>query len=289
MHPTKAEVRFGNPRLACGILHEAVRRALACGANRSASIAVSDLPRARSGLPELPADLFARPQLGSVSSEAVSSESVPRAEAVYESPAPATRDNPFQALREHTFLQVMNLYLVFEGADGIVVVDQHALHERILYERLRARDAARTPRVQRLLVPEVIELRAADKEWLLAAADSLAAEGFLVSDFGGPSIAVEGIPAVLGKASPQALVETLLAGDSGSSARPSARAAIVERFHSMACRAAVMSGDRLSEEEIRAMLEEAQTLLHPHNCPHGRPTVLTFTGSELERFFRRRV
>ena len=63
---------------------------------------------------------------------------------------------------------------------------------------------------------------------------------------------------------------------------------IVERFHSMACRSAVMSGDRLQDTEIEALLAEAATLEHPHNCPHGRPTVLTFTGAELERYFRRR-
>jgi DNA mismatch repair protein MutL len=81
-------------------------------------------------------------------------------------------------------------------------------------------------------------------------------------------------------------VESFLAGDGD---RPTTRDAIVERFHSMACRRAIMSGDTLGDEEIRALLAEAQELEHPHNCPHGRPTVLTFTAGELERFFRRKV
>jgi len=142
--------------------------------------------------------------------------------------------------------------------------------------------------VQRLLVPEVIELPASDKAFLLDHAGELAEEGFLIEDFGGTTIAVQGLPAVLGRASARALVETFLRGDDDD-ARPRAREAIVERFHSMACRAAVMAGDRLDDAEIRALLVEASRLEHPHNCPHGRPTVLTFAAAELERFFRRRV
>jgi len=293
VHPTKAEVRFVNPRMASGILHEAVRRTLAAGEYRSSSLAVGeDMPRARSGLPDLPRDLFARP-VGP--SESTQPDSVREASPV--DPVPATgsapreearqRPSPFATLRERSFLQVHDLYLVFEGDEGIIVVDQHALHERVLYERFRARHDARAMKVQRLLIPEVLELCEADKEWLLAGKDALAEQGFLLDDFGGGSIAVHGVPAVLGRADARTLVETFLAGD--GEVRPSAREAIVERFHSMACRAAVMSGDRLTEEEIRSLLVEAQTLEHPHNCPHGRPTVLTFTSNELERYFRRKV
>ena len=85
----------------------------------------------------------------------------------------------------------------------------------------------------------------------------------------------------------QDLVEALLDGQDGGS-RPRAGEAIAERFHSMACRAAVMSGDRLGDAEIAALLPAAARLQHPHNCPHGRPTVLTFSAAELERYFRRR-
>ena len=198
-----------------------------------------------------------------------------------------SRPSPFDTLRERSFLQVHDLYLVFEGDEGIVVVDQHALHERVLYERFRARHDARPMEVQRLLVPEVLDVSESDKEWLLAGRDALAEQGFLIEDFGGGSVAVHGLPAVLGRADARTLLETFLAGD--GEARPSVRESIVERFHSMACRAAVMSGDRLTEEEIKALLSEAQTLEHPHNCPHGRPTVLTFTSGELERYFRRKV
>jgi DNA mismatch repair protein MutL len=319
VHPTKSEVRFVQQRLASGVLHEGVRRALHASGIRVAGIAVGDaLPRAQSGLPELPHDLFGRADVppsplaprGSGVAEvgadyasavpydagattaagnAAATDAAGNAAAADAATGHAERGaaaNPFHQLRERAFLQVANLYLVFEGEDGIVVVDQHALHERVLYERLRARHDARGVQVQRLLVPAVIDLGATDKEWLLAAKDELGAEGFVFDDFGGPSIAVSGIPAVLTRANPQTLVETFLAADGAQ--RPTARDAIVERFHSMACRASVMRGDRLATEEIKALLQAAQTLEHPHNCPHGRPTVLTFSGGELERYFRRK-
>ena len=182
----------------------------------------------------------------------------------------------------------MDLYLLFEGVDGLVVVDQHALHERVLYERFRNRNKKRKLQIQRLLTPEVIETGAEDKAWLLEHAAVLAEEGFLLDDFGGNAIAVQGLPAVLGNANPSAIVETFLSGEGCEQDRPGSQDVIVERFHSMACRAAVMSGDRLSQEEIQSLLEEAAKLEHPHNCPHGRPTVLTFTAGELERYFKRR-
>ena len=310
VHPTKSEVRFVNGRLASGVLNRAVKQALMANDTRESSLSVGeDRPQARSGLPDLPQDLFGRGDVAATPSfqgraasagggeqvvfESADREFSPHAEpetrAADDSVEPAAAPSPFAALQQRRFLQVHNLYLLFEGEDGIVVVDQHALHERVLYERFRARHDDRALAVQRLLVPDVVEVEEADKEWLLSGQEALAAQGFLIEDFGAGAVAIQGIPAVLGRANPKKVVETFLDGVGEAESRPSAREAIVERFHSMACRAAVMSGDRLSEVEIAALLEEAQTLEHPHNCPHGRPTVLTFTGPELEKYFRRRV
>ncbi|MBI5849950.1 MAG: DNA mismatch repair endonuclease MutL [Planctomycetes bacterium] len=287
VHPSKAEVRFLEPRRACGILHEAATQGLrGHGATAVAGGAVGvaeDKPRAVTGFPDLPRDLFGRTASPSPPAFA---RSVSEARVV-----PAAAPNPFARLTERPrFLVVDDLYLVLEIEGGLCVVDQHALHERVLYERLlRQHDARDEVLVQRLLLPEIVEVTPTDKAWLLEHQDELAAEGFLVDDFGGRAVAVHGIPAVLRKASPKRLVESLLAGDSEGSARPRAREAVVERFHSMACRAAVMAGDRLGEDEITALLAAAATLDHPHNCPHGRPTVLRFSAVELERFFKRRT
>ncbi|MGA0060017.1 MAG: DNA mismatch repair endonuclease MutL [Planctomycetota bacterium] len=326
VHPTKSEVRFLQGRRACGILHEAVTTGLreAAAAPKRGGGAITgarDKPRAQAGFPELPRDLFgagaAAPTIqplpksgarlvdGHAASGGVSgseafpaaspasaraapdADGVPRAEAVSEC---AAEDVPFGGLEERRFLQVLDCYLVFETDDGMVVVDQHALHERVLYERFKNRHAARgAVLVQNLLVPEVLELAPSDKAWLLDQQDVLAEEGLRIEDFGGRSIAIHGVPALLGRIAPRVLIETLLRADGEDEARPRAREIVAERFHSMACRAAIMSGDRLRETEIRELLAEAQGLEHPHNCPHGRPTVLTFSQEELERFFRRRV
>jgi DNA mismatch repair protein MutL len=277
VHPAKAEVRFAEPRKVCGLLHEAVRSALqARGEHAVAARSIGgEWPRAQSGLPPLTRGLFVREAAGSAVTPAPAPPAVER-------PSP----NPFAARRGRC-LQVRELYLVFEGEQGLVVVDQHALHERVLYERLKRRDAARPVAVQRLLAPAIVELPPVDKQWLLEHRTTLAGEGLLLADFGGPAVAVHGLPAVLGRATPAAVLHAFVRGDGDE--RPSAQEQVIERFHSMACRGAVMSGDRLGDEEVEALLVAGAACEHPHHCPHGRPTVLTFGVNELERYFRRRT
>lgn len=314
VHPSKAEVRFVDGRRVHGVLHEAVRGALAAvgGATAEAGgVQVKDLPTARSGFPDLPTGLFggdvpgAAEPLRGVGPRGVGSRPSGRSQDPMPSSRPATFAEPTTARRagggdrSHPFarvagkfLQVLDTYLLFEGDGGLVVVDQHALHERVLYEKLKRAHAARKPSVQRLLVPDVLELAPVDKAWLLDAQETLAEEGLLIDDFGGNSIAVQGTPAVLTRVAPAKLIDALLHGDhscSGVSQErpPSAADAIAERFHSMACRRAIMAGDRLTDDEIRQLLVDAATLEHPHNCPHGRPTVVTFADADLQRYFKR--
>lgn len=327
VHPRKAEVRFVEPRKVAGCLHETVRAALhgrvGLGASDGGVVLSPELPRARSGFPQLPPSLFEAPPSVDTNGEATAAASEvqavpapstsprptpgPRSEplpfalraseasapaVVREAPPlpptsrPAARPNPFQRVSGR-YLQVMDLYLLLEGPDGLLVVDQHALHERVMYEQLRKQHAERTVAVQRLLVPSVVEVSPSEMAWLASVQEALAAEGLLVEPFGPTTVAVQGVPTVLAKVDPKKLVRSLLVDDDETSAAP-LREQIAERFHSMACRSAIMSGDRLNDAEIQALLAAAATLEHPHNCPHGRPTVLTFTTAELERYFRRR-
>jgi len=302
IHPRKAEVRFVESRKVAGCLHETVRSALqarslpmgrgAADGEREAAASEGgvtirpDMPRARSGFPAAAPSLFRsneRPSESAAQQPAIVRE--PSADSRHDTKQP-TRPNPFQRSTPR-FLQVMDLYLLLEGEDGLLVVDQHALHERVVYERLRRQHAARDVQVQRLLVPAVVELPPDELAWFESVQDELAAEGLLIERFGPNSIAVQGMPAVLQKSDPKQLVRALATGESDTG-RSSVREHIAERFHSMACRASVMSGDRLTDAEVEELLREAATLEHPHNCPHGRPTVLTFTNAELERYFRRR-
>jgi len=308
IHPRKAEVRFVDSRRVAGCLHEAVRGALAArGASRAERTAEASptggividaaLPRARSGFPELPRGLFepvAKPLTAASEVRepatrlaATSPVVSPDPESTVPGAAAQPRDNPFRRVSGR-FLQVLDLYLVLEGPDGLLVVDQHALHERVVYEQLRARHRAHEMQVQRLLVPTVVDVTPSEMAWIEAKRDELAAEGLLVEPFGPSSVALQGVPVVLGNLDGKRLVRDLLAHASGDDGRAAVREQIAERFHSMACRAAVMSGDRLGDAEIRELLQAAAQLEHPHNCPHGRPTVLSFGPPELERYFRRR-
>jgi len=307
VHPRKAEVRFVDARKVAGCLHESVRAALQASGSAAlpgagASIDPA-LPRARAGFPDLPRGLFgapaapapfpAAPPLRSEVREpgagavGPAAPPLPSAAPPPAPPAPVpAAPNPFQRVSGR-FLQVLDLYLLLEGPDGLLVVDQHALHERIVFERLQRQHRARDVRVQRLLVPRVVEVVPTELAWLETVREDLAAEGLVVGAFGPSSVAVHGIPAVLTRADPERLLRALLA-EQEAEGRGLVRDRIAERFHSIACRSAVMSGDRLGDAEIGALLAEAAQLEHPHHCPHGRPTVLTFGAAELERYFRRR-
>jgi DNA mismatch repair protein MutL len=290
VHPTKSEVRFADASGAYTLVRAAVERALARHVGRSiaADGHAHSEPLARpapiAGFPQLPAGLF-----GGERREKQRDFTDTGAAVLREAPVPGpAAASPF-ASKTVRFLQVANLYLVLETEAGITLVDQHALHERVLYEELCAAHAEGRVACQRLLVPETMELPPGDKQFLLESAEELEAAGFLVSDFGGAAVAIHGVPAPLQRTPPRRLLETFLQGVREPERKGLIREALLERFHSMACRAAVMAGDRLNEEEIRSLLERAARLRHPHNCPHGRPTVLTLTHAELERHFRRRV
>ena len=298
IHPRKAEVRFVESRKVAGCLHETVRAALQgrMGVPMAAGgvVIAPELPRARSGFPSLPPSLFA--DGGAAPSAAPVEPRTAAVPVVVREPAPAfsggpsaapvVRPNPFQRVSGR-YLQVMDLYLLLEAPDGLLVVDQHALHERVMYEKLRRQHDARDVQTQRLLVPAVVEVTPGEMAWFETAREALAKEGLVVEAFGPTAVAVHAMPAVLARLDPKKLVRSLAMGDEGAGAAP-LRDLVADKFHSMACRSAVMSGDRLADEEIRALLAEAATLEHPHNCPHGRPTVLTFSAPELERYFRRR-
>jgi DNA mismatch repair protein MutL len=302
VHPRKAEVRFVEARKVAGCLHETVRAALqargGAGAAVGGVVVAPDLPRARSGFPAMGSTLFGDeavaaapvppqplPATAAATAAVVREPAGPFAAAAPGARAPA-RPNPFQRVSGR-YLQVMDLYLLLEGPDGLLVVDQHALHERVMYEALQRRHRARDVQSQRLLLPVVVELQPSELAWFASAHDALAAEGLVVEPFGPGTVAVHAVPAVLARADVKQLVRSLVVGDEAPGSAP-LRGVVAERFHSMACRSAVMSGDRLRDDEIRQLLADAATLVHPHNCPHGRPTVLTFTTAELERYFRRR-
>jgi DNA mismatch repair protein MutL len=184
-------------------------------------------------------------------------------------------------------IQLYDAYLVLETDEGMLVIDQHALHERILFDQLRRRIAAGTLETQRLLIPEPIDLPTEAAARTLEHRDALAELGLGVEEFGGGTLLLTRYPLVLGKRSPRlalrAVVDHLMSQD-----RPPTREVLFNDLLSlMACHSAVRAGERLSAEEMAALIAQRHLADDHHHCPHGRPTALLFSRHDLERQFRR--
>jgi DNA mismatch repair protein MutL len=184
-------------------------------------------------------------------------------------------------------IQVHDSYLIAETNDGMMVIDQHALHERILYEELRQRVAAGKVECQGLLVPEPVHLSADEAAAVLEHRALLSEFGLEVEDFGGDTVLVRGTPVMLAHITPERLLRDLAEHVHTQPLPPSRDALVAELLHMVACKAAVKAGDRLSPEEIEVLLQRRDLVADSHHCPHGRPTALVFTKAELEKQFGR--
>jgi DNA mismatch repair protein MutL len=199
-------------------------------------------------------------------------------------PPPA---DPRPARASHLGFQIHNRYLVTENDEGMVVIDQHALHERILYEQLREKVLAGDMETQRLLVPEPVPLPPAEAAAALEAKETLAQLGIEIEPFGGDTVLVSSYPAMLANISPAEILRQIVEELVSSSKSPERRDLVDELLHMIACKAAIKAGDRLAPEEITALLEQRNHFQDSHHCPHGRPTALVFSREELDRRFKR--
>jgi DNA mismatch repair protein MutL len=195
-------------------------------------------------------------------------------------PAPLLRQRPVA-------IQIHNRYLVAETDEGVVVIDQHALHERVLYEEIREKVLAGALETQRLLVPEPVDLAPAESAAAIAERELLARLGVEIEPFGGGTILVVGYPAMLSKLSPTELLRGLAAQLLEGGKTPDRRDLLDELLHMIACKAAIKAGDPLSPEEVAALVEQRHLAQDSHHCPHGRPTALHFTRDELDKQFKR--
>lgn len=184
-------------------------------------------------------------------------------------------------------IQLHNRYLIVETHHGMEIIDQHALHERILYEQIRAKVAAEGLETQSLLVPEPVDLTSNEAAAVLEHSELLKKLGVAVEPFGGDTILVSSYPAMLANLPPREvlgeIVERLVAADR----LPEAGDLFNDLLHTVACKAAVKYGDRLTGEEITALLEHRHLTDNHHHCPHGRPTALVFSCDDLDRQFKR--
>ncbi len=316
VHPAKSEVRFRDPGLARGLIVSSLRHALAeAGHRASSTVAGATLGAMR---PEQPTATGAprvyqmdRPSLGARnSSYAAQAPGQPLAPS-YPAPPPAepegfaemssaysgrlvedaavepeahpVEDLPLGAARG----QVHENYIIAQTRDGMVIVDQHAAHERLVYEKLKHQMAENGVATQGLLIPEIVELSDGDCARLLDVADDLAKFGLGIEAFGGSAVAVRETPAILGEVNAEAMIRDILdeLADQGESQLVQARLeAILSR---VACHGSIRSGRRMRGEEMNALLREMEATPHSGQCNHGRPTYVELKLADIERLFGR--
>ncbi|SHH41706.1 DNA mismatch repair endonuclease MutL [Cognatishimia maritima] len=310
VHPAKSEVRFRDPGLARGLIVSALKHALAeAGHRASSTVANATLGAMR---PEAtgPARVYQmdRPSLGARMAAYHGQAPSSMAPGLAESPATWDGDpgatlmetpvsgrvdesetqvgleqNPLGAARG----QVHENYIIAQTTDGMVIVDQHAAHERLVYEKLKRQMAENGVAAQALLIPDIVELSSGDCERLLAHAEALAKMGLTIEAFGGDAIAVRETPAILGEVNARALILDILdeLDDQGESMLVQAKIeAIVSR---VACHGSIRSGRRMRAEEMNALLREMEATPHSGQCNHGRPTYVELKLADIERLFGR--
>ena len=295
VHPAKAEVRFRDPGLARGLIVTALRHALAGAGHRASSTVAGETlgamrpepgpaPRVyqmdRPGAGAIRAGFATQAPMTEFAEAPIPYAPMARAEA---EPADDTA-HPLGAARA----QLHENWIIAQTADGIVIVDQHAAHERLVYERLKRQMAEAGVAAQALLIPEIVELSAQDAARLLEFAPDLARLGLTIEPFGGAAIAVRETPAILGRINAAALVRDILdeLADLGDSQRLQARIeAVLSR---MACHGSVRSGRQMRAEEMNALLREMEATPLSGQCNHGRPTYVELKLADIERLFGRR-
>jgi DNA mismatch repair protein MutL len=323
VHPAKAEVRFRDPALVRGLIVGALRHALA-GAGHRASTTVAaaalDSIRAQGGSPfqfqagpspagfsawreggwtpptqrpmDLPglSDVSARvePGFGDVLEQAYDAVRTAQPAQSYPqgdyAPVFDPVDFPLGAARA----QVHETYIVAQTRDGMVIVDQHAAHERLVYERMKGEMATGGVARQTLLLPEVVELDPAEAERVLAKSEELASLGLVIESFGPGAVLVRETPALLGKTDAAGLVRDIADDLAENGQALALKERLEEVCSTMACHGSVRAGRRLNGAEMNALLREMEATPHSGQCNHGRPTYVELKLADIERLFGRR-
>jgi DNA mismatch repair protein MutL len=184
-------------------------------------------------------------------------------------------------------MQVMDCYLIVEAEHGMMIIDQHALHERIMYEYLRPRVLEGSVESQRLLIPETAELTAREASLVIEHQELLGQLGIGVSEFGTNTVLVNSWPVMMSKARPSQIIRDIAEQLESFEKKPTRRDILDELLHMMSCKAAIKSGQRLKPEEIDSLLAQRHLCEDAHHCPHGRPTALVLSQNELDKQFGR--
>ncbi len=289
VHPAKSEVRFRDPGIARGLIVSALRHALAEAGHRASST-VSDATLGAMNPEPTGARVYQMDRPSAGSHAPVFQETAPvfgRVEMPRDDVGSETDMQPTEYPLGAARGQVHENYIIAQTATGMVIVDQHAAHERLVYEKLKRQMAESGVAAQALLIPEIVELSDADCARLIDAADQLKEFGLTIEPFGGSAVAVRETPAILGDVNARALVLDILdeLADQGESSTVSARIeAILSR---VACHGSIRSGRWMRAEEMNALLREMEATPHSGQCNHGRPTYVELKLADIERLFGR--
>jgi DNA mismatch repair protein MutL len=304
VHPAKTEVRFRDSGLVRGLIVGAVRHALAQAGHR-ASTTVADTalgamrPGNTPGGGSAPLSYPQRPQGGSIP------RGLAERTAEFHAPLPGLNAAPAAPMTEPvTFnenhdpsvehplgvarAQVHGTYVVAQTTDGIVIVDQHAAHERLVQERIKASLNERGVTRQALLIPEVVELDEIAAGHVCARADELADMGLVVESFGPGAVMVRETPALLGETDIQGLIRDLADDLAELDEAMALRERIGDVCATMACHGSVRAGRRLNADEMNALLREMEATPLAGQCSHGRPTYVELKLADIEKLFGRR-
>jgi DNA mismatch repair protein MutL len=281
VHPTKSEVRFRDSSRIHGLILSSVREKLLGSDLAPSAIATPSMAFSATD----PQRVELRQRLAEFFKSAVP-ESSPSAPPAVEPIPPSTAPLSTAPL-SHSAIQLHNSYLVAESEDGLIIIDQHALHERIMYEDLLARLSRGPLESQRLLIPLPIPASTRQQELLEQIQPLLARLGIEASSIGPDAIAVHAFPSFLERLDPADFLGELLERGEQEALDLNHEELLHEVLDMMACKAAVKAGDPLSPAEIEALLARRHLIDRSSNCPHGRPTTLRLTLHDLEKQFKR--
>jgi DNA mismatch repair protein MutL len=292
VHPAKTEVRFRDPGAVRALIVRTLGDALSGGARRTATTGAARLiafarPHGRSrGWPSWRGSAAPATGFAEAVQAAFAVISEPSADARADiAPAPAELlDRPLGAARA----QIHETYIVAQTRDGLVVVDQHAAHERLVYEKLKAALARDSVARQMLLVPVVVELDPADAAALIERHDELARLGLVLETFGPGAVLVREAPALLGETDVQGMVRDLAEHMAEWDAALPLERRLLAVASSMSCHGSVRAGRRLKPEEMNALLREMEATDYAGQCNHGRPTYIELKLADIEKLFGRR-
>jgi len=289
VHPAKSEVRFREPAMVRGLIVSGLRHALAEAGHRASttvsSAALGAFTPEPTGQPRVYQMDRPRnaPGYSGLAETATMFEPQPSARVEEDAPQVEAQHRPLGAARA----QLHENYILSQTEDGLVIVDAHAAHERLVYEKLKAQMANTGVGAQALLIPEVISLSEGDMGLLMEQNATLSQMGLSIEPFGQGAVAVQSVPALLGHVDVQRLVLDIVDELSDGGTQQSLQTQLDAILSRVACHGSVRTGRRMQADEMNALLREMEATPHSGQCNHGRPTYVSLAMSDIEKLFGR--